>query len=83
LKDLDGALAAVQQCLMLDKSHALPRAEYIQGRILEAKGDMDGARQHMTHYLDADKTAKDAAQIKLHLANLGKPGVTDPDLEIL
>ena len=83
LKDLDGALAAVQQCMTADKSHALPRAEYIQGRILEAKGDLDGARQHMTHYLDTNKTAKDAAQIKLHLDNLGKPGVTDPDLEIL
>ena len=83
LKDLDGAAASVQQCIMLDKTHAFPRAEYIQGRILEAKGDLDGARQHMSHYLEVDKTARDAAQIKTHLENLGKQGVTDPDLELL
>jgi tetratricopeptide (TPR) repeat protein len=83
LKNLDGAIASVQQCIMLDKTHVVSRVEYVWGRVLEAKGDLDGARQHMTHYLDTDKTAKDAVQIKAHLDNLGKPGAADPDLEVL
>ncbi|HEY4360730.1 MAG TPA: hypothetical protein VGN17_07160 [Bryobacteraceae bacterium] len=82
MKDYDGALAAVQQCIMLDKTHALPRAEYIWGRILEAKGDLDGARQHIKHYLETDRAPRDLADVKTHLDTMGKPGATDPELEV-
>jgi Tfp pilus assembly protein PilF len=85
LKDLDGALAAVQQAIMLDKTHVLPRTEYVWGRVLEAKGDLDGARQHMTHYLELEKSPADSATVKAHINNLGKAGATgtEPDLEVL
>jgi cytochrome c-type biogenesis protein CcmH/NrfG len=82
LKDLDGAQASAEKAISLDRVHH--RAEYILGRILEAKGDVAGARQHMSKYLELDPTASDAAQVKAHLDNLGKPATgAEPALEVL
>ena len=81
-KDLDGAIAAAQECVMLDKTHVFPRAEYIWGRALEAKGEIDGARQHMTHYLEIDKAPPDLAAVKVHIDGLGKPGASGPEPEL-
>ena len=55
------------------------------GRILEAKGDLNGAREHISKYLELDPNAADAGLIKANLQNIGKPdavGAT-PDLEPL
>jgi cytochrome c-type biogenesis protein CcmH/NrfG len=83
MKDLDGAKASAEKALSLDKVHH--RAEYILGRILEAKGDISGAREHMMKYLELDPLASDAAQVKAHIENLGKPaaGAAEPALEVL
>lgn len=81
LKDLDGATASVQEAVQ----RKIPRAEYVLGRILEAKGDAAGAREHMTKYLDMDKNAPDAELIRVHLQNIGKAdaGGVEPELEVL
>ena len=61
----------------------IPRAEYVLGRILEAKGDAAGAREHISKYLDLDKNTPDAELIRAHLENIGKPGANaalEPEL---
>jgi len=81
LKDLDGASASAQEAVQ----RKILRAEYVLGRILEAKGDAAGAREHMTKYLDMDKKAPDAELIRTHLQSVGKADAagTEPDLEPL
>jgi len=79
LKDLDGATASVQDAIKLK----VPRAEYVLGRILEAKGDAAGAREHMSKYLDAEKNAPDADAIRKHIEMIGKPDPDEPELERL
>ncbi len=83
LNNLDEALASVQEAIRQDPNNMNPRSEYVYGRILEAKGDIEGARQHMSRYLELDKKAPDPEQIKQHLQNLGKPGSPEPELEYL
>lgn len=85
LKDLGGAEASVQEAIHLDSEHRIPRAEYVLGRILEAKGDAAGAREHISKYLEMDKKAPDADKIRTELENLGKPGAAgaEPELEVL
>lgn len=82
LKDLAGAQASVELAMRGDPGRK--RSEYVLGRILEAKGDIDGARQHMTKYVEQDPQAADIQRVVLHLQNLGKPeaGVVDPELEL-
>lgn len=79
LKDLDRATASVQEAMKLK----VLRAEYVLGRILEAKGDAAGAREHMSKYLEIDKNAPDADAIRKHIENIGKPDPDEPDLERL
>jgi hypothetical protein len=69
----------------MDTAHKKPRAEYVLGRILEAKGDADGAKTHMTKYLQIDPAPPDVDLVKGHLENLGKPEAAsvDPQLEPL
>jgi Flp pilus assembly protein TadD len=81
MKDLDGALAGVQEAARMQP--AQKRTEYVLARILEAKGDMAGAKEHMSKYLESDPTAPDIEVVKAHLALLGKPeaSTVEPDLE--
>jgi Tfp pilus assembly protein PilF len=81
LKDLDGAAASALEAIKLK----IPRAEYVLGRTLEAKGNAAGAREHISKYLEEDKDAPDAGTIRAHLENIGKPGAVgvEPDLEHL
>jgi len=81
LKDLDAAAASAQEAIQ----RKISRAEYVLGRILEAKGNAAGAREHMSKYLDMDKNAPDAEQIRAHIQNIGKAdaGGAEPELEIL
>jgi hypothetical protein len=82
LKDLAGAEASIQEAIRVDQIHRMPREEYILGRILEAKGDATGASEHMAKYLELDTMAPDAAAIRAHIQNIGKPDSTAPDLEL-
>jgi hypothetical protein len=79
LKDLDGAATSAQQAIQLK----IPRAEYVLGRTLEAKGDAAGAREHISKYLDIDKNTADAALIRSHLENIGKPEAAASEPELL
>lgn len=81
LKDLDRAAESAREALA--PSNGTPRAEYVYGRILEAKGDFSGAREHMSRYLELDKNAPDSELIRQHLQNLGKAETagSEPELE--
>lgn len=81
LKELDAAMASAQDALRLDAQKA--RGEYVMGRILEAKGDTAGAREHMTKYVKLDPNVADIEVVKKHIDFLGKPeaSTVDPDLE--
>jgi Flp pilus assembly protein TadD len=72
LKDLDGAEASAREAVRIDQIHKMPRAEYVLGRILEAKGDSAGASEHISKYLELDANATDAAAIRASLQNIGK-----------
>jgi tetratricopeptide (TPR) repeat protein len=78
LKDLAGAESSANQAISLDAAqkdaaHKMPRAEYVLGRILQAKGDAAGAREHISRYLEIDPGALDSSQIKVLLEYIGKP----------
>jgi Flp pilus assembly protein TadD len=77
LKDLSGAQANVEESMRLDSK--LARAEYVLGRILEAKGDLAGAKAHMTKYLQLEPAAPDIELVRGHIDNLGKPEANDVD----
>jgi tetratricopeptide (TPR) repeat protein len=79
LKDLAAAQAAANEALNPKAKRTYPRAEYVLGRILEAKGDAAGAKQHMARYLEL-ASSEDAAQIKAHIDAMGTPGAPEPDL---
>jgi tetratricopeptide (TPR) repeat protein len=85
LKDLASAEASAMEAIRLDPKHKWPRAEYVLGRILEAKGDITGAREHMQKNLELQPTAKDAEEVQAHMLALGKPEKADaePELEPL
>lgn len=85
LKDLNSAQASIQEAITLDPLHHFPREEYVLGRILEAKGDANGAKEHMANYLKLDPAPPDVDLVKSHLDNLGKPeaAAVDPPLEVL
>jgi Tfp pilus assembly protein PilF len=86
LKDLAGAEQSANEMIRLDPKSKFPRIEYVLGRILEAKGDINGAREHMMKYLSLDAVSKDAEQVQAHMLALGKPEaakVNPPDLELL
>ena len=86
MKDLAGAEASAQEAIRLDSKHRRPRAEYVLGRILEAKGDTKAAREHMAAYLEMEATAPDAEQVQAHMLAVGKTGLAEqvePELEPL
>src|SRR6185312_7699620 len=83
LKDLPGAEESVNEAIKLDPKNKRPREEYVLGRILEAKGDTAGAKEHFTKYLTLDAAPTDADAVKAHVEGLGKPGAPDPELEPL
>jgi len=82
VREFDSALAAVNDAMRLDKLHQLPRAEYVQGLILEARGDLSGAGQHLRNYAQEHPHAKDIATVNDRLANLGKAPLADLSSEI-
>lgn len=83
LKNLSAAETAATAALNPKAKQAAPRAEYVLGRILEAKGDTAGAKQHMNRYLELAPSVEDAAVIKAHIDGMGTPGAPEPELELL
>lgn len=81
LKDLAAAEGYIKQALDTKNKRPTTRAEYVLGRILEAKGDTAGAKQHMSHYLELVPDAEDVTQIKAHIDMMGAPGAPEPALE--
>jgi tetratricopeptide (TPR) repeat protein len=82
LKDLNGAQESVQEAMRLDPKYRRPRAEYVLGRILEAKGDIAGAKEHMAKYLTLEPAPQDIDLVRGHIQNLGKPEASDVDPEL-
>jgi len=82
LKDLNGAQESVQEAIHLDPQNKRPRAEYVLGRILEAKGDLAGAKEHMAKYLALEAAPADVELVRGHIDNLGKPQAADVDPEL-
>jgi tetratricopeptide (TPR) repeat protein len=80
LKDLDGAETAAKESV---QKYQIPRGEFVWGRIAEARGDLAGAREHISKYIALDPKATDIEQIKAFLQVMGKPEAAgiDPDLE--
>ena len=83
LKDLSGAQESVEEAIRLDPKHA--RSQYVLGRILEAKGDLAGAKEHMAKYLQLEPAPPDIDLVRGHIDSLGKQAASevDPDLEAL
>jgi Tfp pilus assembly protein PilF len=79
LKDLNGAQESVQEAIRLDPKYKRPRAEYVLGRILEAKGDVAGAKEHMAKYLTLDPAPPDIDLVRGHIQSIGKPEASDVD----
>jgi len=69
LKDLAAAEASANEAMNPKGKQPAVRAEYTLGRILEAKGDMAGAKQHMSRYLALVPNAPDAAMIKRSISS--------------
>ena len=82
-KDLAAAEADATEALNPKAKRTSARAEYVLGRILEAKGDTAAAKQHMTRYLELVPSADDAVAIKAHIEGIGKPGASEPELEVI
>ncbi|MFM2124111.1 MAG: hypothetical protein RL328_562 [Acidobacteriota bacterium] len=83
LKDLAAAEASANAALNPKAKQSARRAEYVLGRILEAKGDQAGAKLHMNRYLELVPTAPDADTIKAHIAQMGQPTAPEPELDNL
>ncbi|MEP6961873.1 MAG: hypothetical protein ABI995_07340, partial [Acidobacteriota bacterium] len=83
LKEMPAAEASAMEALNPKERSTAPRAEYVLGRILEAKGDMAGAKQHMMKYLELQPATEDAAIIKAHIDGMGQIGAPEPELELL
>ena len=72
LRDFDDAEAAASEGIRLDQKRAYPRNEYLLGVILEVQHNYEGAREHLSRYLELDPNGPDAKDARTRLPNLGK-----------
>ncbi len=72
LKHLDIAETSARRAIELDSEHEVPRAEYLLGSILAAKGDRAGAVDHLNQYLKLAPKAPDAPEVRQRIADLNK-----------
>src|SRR5271166_216243 len=72
LRRLSIAEASARRAVELDSEHEMPRAEYLLGSVLAAKGDRAGALDHFNQYLKLAPKAPDAAEVKQRIADLSK-----------
>lgn len=73
LMNLAAAEADVKKSLEANYKTEKYRGEFVLGQILAAKGDVAGAKAHITKYLELAKTPPDVELIKPYLDALGKP----------
>jgi Flp pilus assembly protein TadD len=71
LGQLDAAEASAKQLLKDDPNERKSRGEFVMGVILEAKHDTDGAKAHITRYLQLNPNPPDVDQIKAYLQLIG------------
>ena len=82
LKDLAGAEESLKTAQKMDPVHKLSRAEYVLGRVALAKGDVNGAKEHMAKYIQLDATAEDILKIGAQLETLGTPDAPKLDIAL-
>jgi tetratricopeptide (TPR) repeat protein len=70
LKHFDVAEASARRCVELDSEHEVPRAEFLLGSVLAAKGDRAGALQHFNKYIELAPKAPDVAEVRQRIADL-------------
>ena len=66
----DVAEKFARRAIELDTGHEYPRAEYLLGTLLSARGDRAGAIDHLSKYLAAAPRAVDAAAVRQQVADL-------------
>jgi VWFA-related protein len=71
-KEFDAAVASATEAIKMDTRHKLPTAEELLGLSLAAKGDYDGARQHLNRYLELVPNQANLQELKAFNDNLGK-----------
>jgi Flp pilus assembly protein TadD len=83
LKDLAGAETSAKEAIARG-GKANSRAEFVLGRILDAKGDSAGAHEHVAKFLAENPNSPDAELLKAYLDVIGKPesSALNPDLEL-
>lgn len=72
LKRFDVAEVSARRAVELDSEHEVPRAEYLLGSVLAAKGDRSGALEHFRKYLEIAPKAPDVQEVKQRIADLSK-----------
>ncbi len=67
---LEAAEKSAAKAVELDPEHAVPKAELLLGTVLAAKGDRQGAANHMKKYLEVLPKVEDAQQVKQRIIEL-------------
>jgi tetratricopeptide (TPR) repeat protein len=70
LKRFDVSEKSVRRAIDLDGNHELPRAEFLLGTVLAAKGDRSGALEHLRKYLKLSPKAPDADEVNRIIAKI-------------
>ncbi|MGO9097661.1 MAG: tetratricopeptide repeat protein [Bryobacteraceae bacterium] len=72
LHHLDVAEKSALRAIELDANHEIPRAEHLVGTLLAARGDRQGAIQHLNKYLELSPKASDADKVRQLIADLAR-----------
>jgi regulator of sirC expression with transglutaminase-like and TPR domain len=72
LHHLDVAEKSARRAVELDANHEIPRAENLLGTLLAARGDRQGAIQHLNKYLELSPKAADADKVRQLIADLAR-----------
>jgi tetratricopeptide (TPR) repeat protein len=67
---LEPAEQSTRKAVDLDPAHLFPKAEDLLGTVLAAKGDRQGAVEHLKKYLELSPKAEDAQKVKQLIAEL-------------
>jgi hypothetical protein len=82
LKNLAGAEESLKTAQSLDVAHRLRRVEYVLAMIALAKGDVNGAKEHIAKYMESDPTTPDIEKIQVQLQTLGTPDAPKLDITL-
>lgn len=84
LNDVAGAEQSANELVKMNLQRRWPRLEFVLGRILEQKGDLESARAHMKKYLELEPKTPDAELVEGRMQALGKPEASsiNPELEL-